>query len=510
MATACGRENKPQPQAKIVSVTVDGKMVHSGGTASEVSLTPQVRVMFSQSITLDQASMEALSFSGGALTGELADARTLVLEPQEKLFATTQYRLGLPAGSLFGVNLVQEFHFSFTTAYDSMFPRVSDSDLLTMIQEQTFKYFWNYAHPVSGLARERLGAVDTVATGGAGFGIMCLPVGVERGFITRAEAAARMRTILDFLAGAERFHGAFPHRLDGNTGKVIPSSAQDDGGDLVETSFLMQGLLAVEQYFSRDDEADIREAIQALWQAVEWDWYTREGQAVLYRHWSPRSGWAMNEPIVGWNEALITYVLAASSPTHPISADVYHQGWGRNRSMKPTVNGPMFISHYSFLGLDPRHLSDVYANYWDHVRAHAQYNNGYCIKNEERHAGYSEDSWGLTACDTPGGYAVCSPANDKGTIAPTAALSSIPYTTQESMRAARYFYYVLGDKLWGDHGFRDAFSMDASWFSSTYMAVDQGPIVVMIENYRSGLLWALFMKNADVRQGLEKLGFEAK
>ena len=509
-ANACGRDNKPLPQAKIVSVTVDDRQVQTGGSLTEVSLTPRIVVEFSQNISLDEESLSSLVFTGGALSGSLAGAKTLVLTPVEKLFATTKYRLVIPTGACFGVNLAQEFRCSLTTSFDTSdkFPRISDADLLTKVQQQTFKYFWDYAHPVSGLARERLGSGDTVTSGGSGFGIMCLPVGVERGFITRAEAATRLRTILDFLSKADRFHGAFPHWLNGSSGKVIPFSDKDNGGDLVETSFLIQALLTVEQYFDRDEEADIRSAIQAIWQAVEWDWYTRGGQQVLYWHWSPQAGWAMNMTIVGWNEALITYVLAASSPTHPISADAYHQGWGRNRSMKPTVSGPLFFTHYSFLGLDPRNLADVYANYWDHNRAHAQYNNSYCIKNTQRHAGYSADSWGLTACDTPHGYEACSPANDKGTIAPTAALSSMPYTPQESMRALRYFYYVLGDKLWGDYGFRDAFSLDESWVASSYIAIDQGPIVVMIENHRSGLLWNLFMKNTDVQRGLKKLGFE--
>ena len=499
------------PKAMVVSAAVDGRTVPLSAFLGGVSLQPVISLEFTREVKADEASLSAVSFDGGALQVRLSAADPSVLEfiPAEPLASLKQYSFAIAAGDCFGVNLKKGYSFSFTTAYDDAykFDLIPDEDLLTLVQQQTFRYFWDYAHPTSGLARERLNSGDTVTSGGSGFGIMCIPVGVERGFVTREEAAARMRKILAFLSEkADRFHGAFSHWLNGSTGKVIPFSANDNGGDLVETAFLMQGLLTAARYFDRADEADIRSGIDALWRAVEWDWYT-QGKDVLYWHWSPDKGWVMNMPIQGWNEGLIVYVLAASSPTHPIRADVYRQGWARDGAMKLTQDQPLFFAHYSFLGLDPRHLKDAYGDYWAQNVAHARYNYEYCVRNPGQHAGYSADSWGLTASDFPGGYTASAPANDQGTIAPTAAVASLPYTPEESMRAIRQFYYVYGDRLWGTYGFKDAFCLDKAWFAPSYLAIDQGPIVVMVENYRTGLLWQLFMQDPDVRSGLAALGF---
>ena len=501
------------PKAMVVSARVDGKRVSGGGSVGDISLMPEIAIEFTRAVKADEASLSFVSFTGGELTVRLKenDATVLLFTPVQPLSPTKQYRFTLAQGEYFGVAVQKAFSLYFTTKDDGSqkFPTISDEELLDLVQEKTFGYFWDYAHPVSGLARERYGSGDTVTSGGSGFGIMALPVGVERGYITRDEAAARMRTILSFLTGkAERFHGAFSHWLNGSTGKAIAFSEKDNGGDLVETAFLMEGLLTVSRYFDREDEADIRGAIDSLWRDVEWDWYTRGGQNVLYWHWSPNYEWAMNMRIQGWNEALIVYVLAASSPTHPVGKTVYDQGWGRGGSMKPTQNGPLFFAHYSFLGLDPRHLKDAYADYWAQNVAHARYNYEYCVRNPGGHAGYSADCWGLTASDYPQGYTASSPSSDSGTIAPTAALASFPYTPEESLAALHTFYYIYGDRLFGPYGFYDAFNLDNSWFASSYIAIDQGPIIVMLENYRSGLLWQLFMQNADIQQGLTKLGFE--
>ena len=403
------------------------------------------------------------------------------------------------------------------------FPEISDDSLLTLVQQRTFRYFWDYAHPVSGLARERLGSGDIVTSGGSGFGIMAIPVAIERGFITRDEGAARILKILTFLSTkADRFHGAFPHWLNGSTGEVIPFSAFDNGGDIVETALLVQGLLTVRQYFNTSDpvEGAIRDMVDQIWMAVEWDWYTR-GENVLYWHWSPDFGWIMDMQVNGWNEALIAYVLAASSPTHSISKKVYDEGWARHGKMKngrkfygvrlplgPDYGGPLFFSQYSFLGLDPRSLSDEYADYWDQNVNQTLINYRYCVRNPMKWPGYGSNVWGLTASDVPGGYAASSPTDDHGVIAPTAALASMPYTPQESMEALRYYYYILGDRAFGDYGFCDAFCLEQEWFAPSYLAIDQGPIIIMIENYRTGLLWDLFMKNVCVLDGLDKLDFD--
>ena len=513
------------PRAMVVSASVDGRRIPASGSLGEVSCTPVFELSYTRAIAVDEASLAAVSFSGGAVTASVSesDATVLILKPVEALKPSAKFSFKIAAGESFGVNLVEPYSFTFTTGYDrtDKFPRISDEELLTLVQRQTFKYFWDYGHPVSGLARERLGSGDTVTSGGSGFGIMTLPMAVERGFVSREEAAARLRTIVDFLTNkAKRHHGAYPHWINGSTGATLPFSTNDNGGDLVETAFLIQGLLAASGYFDRPEEADIREGIDAIWRDVEWDWYTRGGQDVLYWHWSPTADWTMNMKISGWNEALIVYVLAASSPTHPVPASAYHKGWARNGGIRngksfygitlplgSDLGGPLFFAHYSFMGLDPRGLKDKYADYWEQNVAHARINHAYCA-NSTASNGYSSSCWGLTASDIPGGYTASSPSNDKGVIAPTAALASMPYTPAESMDALHEFYYVYGDKLWGDYGFRDAFCPSSLWFASSYIAIDQGPIAVMIENYRTGLLWDCFMKHPDIPPGLATLGFE--
>ena len=411
---------------------------------------------------------------------------------------------------------------------------LSDDSLMTLVQERTFRYFWDGAEPTSGMARERIHTdgvypandKNIVTTGGSGFGVMAILAGIERRFITRPEALARFEQIVSFLERADRFHGAWPHWLNGETGRVKPFSRRDDGGDLVETAFLVQGLLCVRQYFASGtaEEQQLAERIDQLWRGVEWDWYTR-GKNVLYWHWSPRHEWAMNFPVGGYNECLIMYVLAASSPTHAISSEVYHQGWARNGNIRSDSTyygyelvldhyehddapvGPLFWAHYSYLGLDPRGLRDRYGDYWKLNRNHALINVAYAIDNPKNYAGYGADAWGLTSSYSPKGYAGHRPGFDLGVISPTAALSSIPYTPEASLRAMRHFYTDLGEYVWGEYGFYDAFNQTLGYYPPRYLAIDQGPIVVMIENYRSGLLWELFMSCPEVQQGLSRLDF---
>ena len=405
------------------------------------------------------------------------------------------------------------------------FPRISDEALLDSIQYNTFQYFWKYGHPNSGLARERNTSGDLVTSGGSGMGIMAIIAGINRGFITRAEGLTRIQKMASFLKNtAQTFHGAYSHWLDGNTGKVIPFSSDDNGGDLVETSYLIQGLLTARAYFDQSTAAEtqLRADATSIWENVEWDWYTKGNSGSLYWHWSPSLGWKMNMTVRGWNECLITYVLAASSPTHPIDLATYQKGWASNGAMKngnsyygfqlplgESLGGPLFFSHYSFLGLDPRGLSDAYANYETQTTNHSKINHAYCKANPRQHYGYSDQCWGLTASDNNSGYSAHSPNNDLGVISPTAALSSMPYTPTESMKAARYFYYKLGDKIWRNQGFTDAFNLNVGWFATSFLAIDQGPIVVMIENYRTQLLWKTFTSDSEVKAGLKKLQFTA-
>ncbi len=412
---------------------------------------------------------------------------------------------------------------------------ISDSALLDIVEKQSFEYFRGGAEPVSGMARERFHEDNDypdndkmiVASGGSGFGVMAILAAIHRNFISRDEGRERLEKIVHFLETADRFHGAWPHWWNGETGKVKAFGKKDDGGDLVETSYMMQGLLCARQFFREGNqkEKDLANRIDKLWKEVEFEWY-RNGKNVLYWHWSPDYAWEMNFPVHGYNECLIMYVLAASSPTHGVPAKVYHEGWAENGKIKgnesyagytlklrhqgdPPHGGPLFWAHYSYLGLDPRGLKDKYADYWEENKNQTLINYQWCVNNPKKFKGYGADSWGLTASYSVRFYSAHAPdeKNDLGVISPTAALSSMPYTPEYSLQAMRHWYKDMKDKLWGIYGFYDAFSETANWHPKKYLAIDQGPIVVMIENYRSGLLWKLFMSCPEIKNGLTKLGF---
>ncbi len=414
---------------------------------------------------------------------------------------------------------------------------ISDSALLDLVQLQTIKYFTEGAEPVSGMARERYHVdndypdndKNVVTSGGSGFGVMAIIVGMDRKFITREDGVQRLEKIVHFLETADRFHGAWPHWWNGETGKVKPFGKKDNGGDLVETSFMIEGLLCARQYLKDGSEKEkvLAERMDKLWKGVEFDWF-RNGKNVLYWHWSPEYNWEMNFQVHGYNECLIMYVLAASSPTHGVPAEVYHEGWAEKGLLKfphkalgyplqlryqgnPPNAAPLFWSHYSYLGLNPKGLKDSYADYWQENSNQTLINYTWCVNNPKKYKGYGANNWGLTASYSVKFYAAHAPDenNDAGVISPTAALSSFPYTPEQSMAALKHWYYDMNDKLWGPFGFYDAFSETANWYPVQYLAIDQGPIPVMIENYRSGLLWKLFMSCPEVKEGLNKLGFES-
>jgi len=504
--------------------------LNNGFTYTNINKTPVIKISFSKALSkASVATAILIKDKAGAnvnyTTTYEDNDNTIVIKPT--LAVISKYTVDVTTGlkSTENGNLQSALTINLTTGIDSTdkFTAISDNQLLDLVQKQTLKYFYDFGHPVSGLALERNTSGDVVTTGGSGFGIMAMVVGVNRNFITRAEGLARLQKIVGFLKNkAVTFHGAFPHWLNGTSGAVQPFSAQDNGADLIETSFLMEGLLTARQYFSGAgaDETALRADITTLYNNVEWDWFRQGNQNVLYWHWSPSNGWAINMKISGWNEGLIAYVLAASSTTHSIPKIVYDNGWAGNGSMKngatyygvklplgPAQGGPLFFAHYSFLGINPTGLADAYANYEDQNKAHAQINYNYCVANPKNYYGYSADSWGLTASDIEGGYTASSPTNDVGVIAPTAAISSMPYTPTQSMAALKFMYYKLGDKMWGPYGFYDAYNLNNPWFANSYLAIDQGPIIVMIENYRSGLLWNLFMSCPEIKTGMKGLGF---
>jgi len=535
---SCGKKSSaPAPPPQPTNFEMASWAVNSITSLSDyydVNKNPQIRLSFKaaidrSSVTTGVQLRENSGTPVNIVTSFSNGDSTVLVTPASPLINLTRYRVTITTNikSKEGGRLINESSFNFLTSLDSSskFPAITDDELLTLVQKQTFKYFWDFAHPVSGLARERNSSGDIVTSGGSGFGIMAIPVAIERGFITRAEGLTRLQKITDFLKNkAQKFHGAFPHWLNGSSGAVVPFSTKDNGADLVETSYLIAGLLCARQYFNTADlnEVNLRNDINTIANAVEWSWFRKGSENVLYWHWSPNYNWEMNLPIRGWNECLITYVLAASSANYSIPKIVYDNGWAQNGAMKnnnnyyninlplgPAFGGPLFFSHYSFLGINPIGLADQYASYQQQVQNHSKINYEYCRANPKNHFGFSGSCWGLTASDIQNGYTASSPTNDVGVIAPTAAISSLPFTPVESMRALKFFYYTLGDRLWKQYGFVDAFSLKDPWFADSFLAIDQGPIIIMIENYRTGLIWNLFTSCPEVKTAMTALGFSA-
>lgn len=405
--------------------------------------------------------------------------------------------------------------------------RHSDEELLELVQRETFGYFWEGAHAASGLALDRHtrqsdAADGPVAIGGSGFGALALIVACERRWVTRRQALARFDRMLDCLEQATRYHGMYPHLIRGDTGETIAFGPQDDGGDLVETAFLFQGLLCARAYFdgATAAEARLRERVTRLWHAAEWRWFIQKGRHALTWHWSPTFGFARNFEVRGWNECLIAYVLAAGAPEHPVPPDAYHEGWACGRDfinghsyegielpLGPAWGGPLFFAHFSFCGLDPRGLADRYADYWRQCVSHTRINYAYCVRNPHHYRGYGPACWGLSASDSVEGYAAHAPDNDLGVITPAAALSSFAYAPAEAMAALRHFYEDLGARIYGRFGFVEGFSEQRDWYAESYVAINEGPLICMIENYRSGLLWRLCMRIPEVQSGLRALAF---
>jgi hypothetical protein len=424
---------------------------------------------------------------------------------------------------------------------------LNDDELLTMLQEAAFQYYWDGAEPHSGMAYENQPGDDRlVATGASGFGVGALVVGVSRHFISRDQGLERLGKIVTFLEQAPRYHGAWSHYMNGATGQTMALFGMlDNGGDLVETSFMIEGLLMARQYFNGPSarERDLYQRITRLWEAVEWDWYRQNSQSdFLFWHWSPQWGYQIHHPLIGFNETMITYLLAVASRTHGVPAAMYYSGWASQSTRAQEYRqgwsgskdgnhygngqsyfgirldvgvgsgGPLFFTHYSFLGLDPHAFRDRFtASYFDNNRNIALINHAYCIANPKHNAGYGADAWGLTAGDGPRGYDTPAPgdSSDPGTLTLTGALASFPYTPEESMAAFKHFYRDLGAQLWGIYGPRDAYNASLDWVSPIYMGLNQAPIVVMIENYRTGLPWKSFMANSEITTMLQEMDNES-
>lgn len=528
---SCSKNNSDE--VIVGNITIDSIYINSSKVISTITYNVDydnttIKLFFNKKIDSTKFDKSLFYFSSSFnidYSYEFTqDSKSISIIPKVKLNPLTHYRFYIDVGANMGGTIIDSYSIKFLTKLDSAdkYPLITDDELLTLIQRQTFKYFWDFGHPISGMSRERNTSGDIVTIGGSGFGLMTIPIGIFRGFITRNEGIERISKIVTFLKNADRFHGAWAHWHNGATGKVVPFSTYDNGGDLVETSYMAAALLCVRQYLNTQniEENAIINDINTLLNEIEWTWYTKDGSDVLYWHWSPNYNWTMNMQVSGYNEALISYFMAATSTSYPINATVYHNGWAKNGGIingkffygitLPVgydYGGPLFFAHYSFLGLNPFGLSDNYANYWQQNVNHTLINRQYCINNQKKYPLYSEDCWGLTASDDNTGYGVHEPTRDIGVISPTAALSSMPYTPEESMKVARFLYYKLGDKTWGDYGFYDAFNASAGWWGNSFLAIDQGPIIIMIENYRTGLCWNLFMSAPEVQQAMTKLNF---
>lgn len=519
------------PAFNLISVKVNG--VNNGLAYYAVNTSPVIKISFSSPVDQNTVGNNiSLKNNVGAnisITASYENGDSVAVIKSSTLNYISQYTLAVTTGlkSKQGAILQSGVNSTIITSIDSTdkFPRISDSALLTLVEQQTFKYFWDLGHSVSGMAREGSSTGDICTTGGTGFGIMSMLVAINRNFISRTDGLNRIQKIVSFYQDkCTAYHGAFAHWINGSTGATIPFSTLDDGADLVETSYLMQGLLCARQYFNLNNAAEdtLRNNINTLWNGVQWSWFRQNNQDALFWHWSTDNGWTINLQISGWDEALIVYVLASSSNTDSIPKIVYDNGWARNGAMKngksflginlplgPDYGGPLFFAHYSFLGINPNNLSDGYANYWTQDTAQSKINFLYCVNNPQKYNGYSNLCWGLTASNDNNGYSAHSPTNDDGVISPTAAISSLPYTPAESMNALKFFYYKLGDKIWGQYGFTDAFNLTNVWFADSYLAIDQGPQIVMIENYRSELIWDLLMSCPEIKTGMKRMGFQS-
>jgi exo beta-1,2-glucooligosaccharide sophorohydrolase (non-reducing end) len=423
---------------------------------------------------------------------------------------------------------------------------MTDDELLDMLQEAAFRYYWEGSGANTGMAHENLPGDDRiVATGATGLGISALVAAVHRKIITREQGIGRLEKIVSFLERAPRYHGAWSHYYNDETGETMPLFGMyDNGGDIIETSYVIQGLLTVRGYFDRKDarEQSLRERITALWEAVEWDWFRMTPDSpYLYWHWSPQWGHRIQHPLIGFNETVPTYLFAIASPTHPVPASLYYSGWasqeknaqdyrqgwsgspdgrlyangnsyyGIKLDVGVSTGGPLFFIHYIFMGFDPRELRDRYTeSYFENSRRIAEINRAYCIANPKGFEGYGANAWGLTASFGFNGYTTPAPDqwNDEGTITLTGALSSFPYTPEASMAAFKHFYRELGAELWGVYGPRDNYNPSQDWLAFHYMGLNQAPIVAMVENHRSGVLWRAFMSNPEIGEMLKKLARE--
>lgn len=413
-----------------------------------------------------------------------------------------------------------------------------DEAVLDDIQRRHFKYFWELTNSVNGLVPDRANPANNTAASSiaaTGFGLTAYIVGVERGFITRQQAAERTLTTLRFFADAPQssastdvtgYKGFFYHFLNRDTGY---RDKADTELSTIDTALLLAGVLSSQSYFDGDNETEteIRELADRLYRAVEWKW-AMNGGSKMTMGWSPENGF-LPHVWSGYNEAMILYILAFGSPDASKKIDgsiwnnwtaTYH--WDKFHGYDMVNFSPLFGHQYSHIWVDFKGIRDSYMrgkalDYFENSRRATMSNRAYCIANPKGFKGYGENIWGLTASDGPGGYfgkegyyargASALWIYDDGTIAPTAAGGSFPFTPEESYNALTAMKKYNGGVLWTQYGFWDAFNPQVDWVAEWWLGIDQGPILIMIENYRTGLVWNLMKKNPYIASGLKAAGF---
>ncbi len=419
------------------------------------------------------------------------------------------------------------------------------------LQRRTFNYFWDLADPESGLIPDRWPTESFCSIAAMGFGLTSYIVGIENGYISRKIAAERIRDQMRFLYHLPQsnamhavagYKGFFYHFIDMKNG----TRYKDVELSTVDTGWLMAGILSCQSYFDGDDltETAIRDLADSLYRRVEWDWFLNDND-LLSMGWFPDRGF-LKAQWDGYNEAMLLIIMALGSTTHPVPAICWENWtkpyiWGDYYGYEMVNFGPLFGHQYSHMYVDFRGIYDRYMaakgiDYFENARRATYSNRAYCIANPRHFNDYSDTIWGLTACDGPGdkkvdingsvikfmGYSARGAAVnyhvDDGTIAPTAAGGSIPFAPEICIPALKAMYEKYGSALYDTYGFRDAFNPTFTfgpeningWFDKDYIGIDQGPIVIMIENYKTGLIWKVMKKNKYIIAGLKKAGFSGQ
>lgn len=392
---------------------------------------------------------------------------------------------------------------------------MTDNEFLDLVQKRAAMFFWQEADPRTGLVPDRArnfapraGRVANLAA--TGFGLTALIIAQERGWLSRDQVYNRTLTTLQF-ARDRLFHkeGFSYHWLNTRTGAREWNSEVSS----VDTALFLAGALFAGEYYRGTRVAEIADH---LYRRANWKWmcngrkfvchgYRPESQSFLKYHWG------------AYCETLLVDVLAIGSPTFPIDAKAWHDMTRKVRSYKSyrcIALPPLFTHQYHNLWVDFRGLHDGVADYFENARTATLANRQYCIDGMKRHSTYGPDSWGLTACDGPQGYRVYGAppgrAKDDGTVAPTAPGGSFAFTPKESLAALKHMYYTYKPRIWGRYGFCDAYNVDKDWNASDVIAINLGPIVLAIENHRTGMVWKHFMKIAHVRRAIKRIGFRRR